>query len=369
MASTQETILLILGYWIIVLLIFYPISKKISNLKLSPLMIMYRKEAGFSFFDKLKGNSIFNVTLWISILITLFSMLLFYYFIGNIALTKLSGVSETGGLVPIIPGITIRGTAIIYILISIGIAATIHELSHAAASKSLGIPIKSTGVILAIILPAAFVEPDEKMFSERPLKDKAKVLSAGPASNFLLGLLLLAILSGIYSFSNGVEVISVSEDSLAQEAGIEPGLVIQEINGQRVKNIADLQQIMNQYKNKDALLTIKGHMPDGSEKTIEIYKPKEADKIGITIREAKAFESMPDQFYFPLINLLSFSYIINISLAIINAAPLFITDGGRMLSEFLVEKIGKIRGKTIGFFIQILTLFLVISSLTFTPIG
>jgi len=366
--STAGIVLLFALFWLSALLLAYPLSKRNPHLKITPLFIMYRRESAFDFLRSLQGKKWFGVVLTASIAVTLLSMFLFYYFIFTISIRSLAGEESAVGIIPIVPGVTVKGAAIIYIIASIGIAAAIHELSHAAALRHVGVPIRSTGVLLAVILPAAFVEPNEEEFARRSIKEKVKVYSAGPASNFVLALLFLALITGLSAMSVGVEILQVEPGSPAEEAGLKPGFVITEVNGKPVKTIEDLHEALLPYRDIEATIVIKGVFKDGRPATFTVHKTKETKLIGIVIRQAKAIGFLPDSIYYPLVAFVTYGYLINLSLALINAAPLFITDGGRMLHDVIVLKFGGVKGKVLNFFIQILTLLMVFSSIRFVPI-
>ncbi|RLG88357.1 MAG: hypothetical protein DRO15_03035 [Thermoprotei archaeon] len=55
-------------------------------------------------------------------------------------------------------------------------------------------------------------------------------------------------------------------------------------------------------------------------------------------------------------------YIINASLAVINAAPLFITDGGKIISE-LADRLG-LAGKALSITLQSITAILIIITIS-----
>lgn len=357
----------ILLYWAVALLVASRLSKRIKGLRITPFMIMYRREAGFCFLDCLKEKKWFRALLVISIFLTGLAAVMFYFFILGVALSRLAGESG-GGLVPIIPGLTIKGEALLYIIVNIGIGAAVHELAHAAASKAVGVPLRSTGALLAVVIPGAFVEPDEEAFNQASLLVKAKILSAGPASNFVLALALLLLLAALTHASSGVQIMSVEPGSPAWEAGLKPGFTIQWINDTRINTIGDLQNALEPYRNSSVTLVIKGVDENGAEKAFIVHKPATRKLIGITVRQAKGVQWMPDSVYYTLTSFTAYGYLVNVSLAMINAAPLFITDGGRMLGELLRRKLGDVKGGTLNFFIQILTVLLVLSSITLRPL-
>jgi hypothetical protein len=51
-----------------------------------------------------------------------------------------------GGVVPIIPGVTITGLPLVYMMIGLALALVTHEFAHGLASSKDNIPIKSSGL-------------------------------------------------------------------------------------------------------------------------------------------------------------------------------------------------------------------------------
>ncbi|AFH42151.1 site-2 protease family protein [Fervidicoccus fontis] len=363
------TVVAIVTYWVIALAIGYALRKKFKGLEVSPFFIIFKKPSALSFLDKYEKNKFLRGLIYASVILTFISLFMFYYYMIEAVALRFSGYSS-GGLVPIIPGITIKGTAIIYILISIGIAALIHELSHAFASRVAHIPVKNVGFILAVFIPAAFVEPDEEAFKKASFKDKIKILSAGPSSNLIIAFIFLILILLMTVNAVGATVVSVESGSPAQIYGIKPGYTILEINGTKIGSPYDIGPIIENYTNSGVWFNITYRSPSSENLSwLLVYKPSNVSKIGITIEQAKGIQSLPDSVYFPMLEFFTFMYVINFSLAIINAAPIFITDGGRIISEIISLKIPGNKGKALNFFIQTFTLLLVLSAITFTPIA
>ena len=85
-----------------------------------------------------------------------------------------------------------------YWLISLFLLMIFHESSHGIVASSHKIKIKSSGfAILAIlvpILPAAFVEPDDKQLEKKKAYQRISVYAAGPFANIVLGFLSILLL-------------------------------------------------------------------------------------------------------------------------------------------------------------------------------
>ncbi len=111
--------------------------------------------------------------------------------------SKLAGLSACPGVTPIVPGVEIPGvpiTAPAHAWISFVIILAIHEGMHGVLLRKAKLGIKSTGLLLAGILPiGAFVEPDEKELKAAPKDDQWKVFVAGAGSNLALFAVLMLL--------------------------------------------------------------------------------------------------------------------------------------------------------------------------------
>ncbi|MBN2094880.1 MAG: site-2 protease family protein [Candidatus Aenigmarchaeota archaeon] len=78
-----------------------------------------------------------------------------------------------------------------------------HELSHGLALAANKLKIKSLGLISLLIIPGAFVEPDEEELKKAGKKEKLQVYCAGSFSNLVVGLVLVLfthmLLAGFYA--------------------------------------------------------------------------------------------------------------------------------------------------------------------------
>lgn len=94
---------------------------------------------------------------------------------------------------------------------------------------------------------------DEKKLSffHKTLLQKALIVFAGPLMNYILAFVVMIIILITYgdkSFSN--KIAGIEHSSPAAEAGILIGDVIESVNGEKVKNMIDVKDIIN--KNKDS---------------------------------------------------------------------------------------------------------------------
>jgi len=96
---------------------------------------------------------------------------------------------------PVLPGININLRQTPYLLVAIVVAIVLHESAHGMIAWSEGIPIKNIGLFLAVLLPGAFVEPDEEKLAEARDISKLRVLSSGSLANLTTAIVCIVILS------------------------------------------------------------------------------------------------------------------------------------------------------------------------------
>ncbi|MCE4625403.1 MAG: site-2 protease family protein [Desulfurococcales archaeon] len=305
---------------------------------------------------------------YISVALLIISAALFYYYVGYVFALKYiikPPGEEVQGFSPIIPGVTIGWKDTIYIMVAIGVAAFFHELSHALVSRAVGVKVKDAGIALFLFIPAAFVEPDEDELKRARLRDRTLIYSAGVGANVILALLSLIALSlAAQSLAMGVMIVDVSQGSPAEQAGLQPGMVIVAVNGEPVKSLNDLINALkkagvgDRSRAADVYLKV---VVDGEEKTVHVHKPVGVDKIGVTLKEIYKYNW--------LVVFIRASYIINFSLALVNAAPLAIplpggvlfADGGQILRDIVAAKYGEEKGNLAAVLVGVATLAVLIS--------
>ena len=160
---------------------------------------------------------------------------------------------------------------IIVFIVALLVAMYLHELGHFIAAKRAGVKVEEFGLGMP---PRLFgIKRGETVYSvnaipvgafvkaagendptvPRSLAGKGPwtrfgIYAAGPLVNFFLAFVLLsAFLALPYSViaGDGLMVHSVSENSPAEEAGIEPGDIILEAAGQPVNKWGDLSNIVD----------------------------------------------------------------------------------------------------------------------------
>jgi membrane-associated protease RseP (regulator of RpoE activity) len=125
--------------------------------------------------------------------------------------------------------------------IALLVGVIVHEGAHGVVARSLGLRVKSSGMILLLFLPIGFfVDVDEDALRKAKARDFQRVLGAGAGINLVVGLVCLALLLSLVSTMtpavNGIAVTSVYQQSPAATHGIKPGDYITYVDGQPVSN-------------------------------------------------------------------------------------------------------------------------------------
>jgi len=185
-----------------------------------------------------------------------------------------------------ISGIIIAFVSLISLII-------IHELGHFLTAKKFGIKVEEFGIgypprmigkkigetIYSInwlplggfcrIFGQETKEDDPRSFSSKPYYQKALVILGGVLVFWVLAAVLFGIVAmigaptvieddDIEGIRNAqVQILGVAENSPAEQAGLEIGSIIEAINGIEIDKVSQLQDITNENKGKEVVLTIK----------------------------------------------------------------------------------------------------------------
>lgn len=270
----------------------------------------------------------------------------------------------------------------IYWILAIFVIAGVHEFSHGLIARAYKIKIKSSGVaflgIIAPLIPAAFVEPEEKQLLKKSLRAQLSVFAAGPFANIITaGIVILLIIhvaapiSGAAFDTNGVEIVDIVDDGPFAHAGVQKGEIIHKMERTRIDSVKNFTEALTTY-NADDIVVIKttdssyavqlGSHPQNatkpylgiSTKQSREVKPEFAAKYGMFLPRAIEWIS----------GFLYWLFVLNLGIGLFNLLPLGPIDGGRMLKAVL-ERISPKKGyqiwKYVSLFFFIIILFNVVA--------
>jgi membrane-associated protease RseP (regulator of RpoE activity) len=363
-------------------------------------LVMFRTRKGLSIMDSLGKRKITKPLAWIMLyllpisgglaLFLILSEFFVYLSPRGVAVANyvVSNISPTGNL--LIPGLN-PYVPIVYGWIAIVVAVVIHEAAHGIVARSLGMRVKTAGVLFLLFIPiGAFVEVDEKEMKEVKPSMALRVLGAGSGINFIVGLLCLLLLAltvgSMTPLANGSAIASVSVPSPAATAGIVPGDFITAINGVSNNDLGTLglspYQVINITIWHDGKTEVLQNVELGIvwDNNTQTHQNTSAPYLGVgylTYGTLKGFVSsyvnpqneapvkwvlyiVPPSFpgisvpvpFSPqlnvfytsplggatndLQNLLFWVFFVNFNLAIFNNLPIYPMDGGQALERFIV---------------------------------
>jgi membrane-associated protease RseP (regulator of RpoE activity) len=222
------------------------------------VFFMLRTKRGLGLMDKLGRWRISKPLAWVFLYLMPIAGAVALYFIIQLVALYLSPVgpalaSTVRTISPLanflLPGI--NPYLPLSVWLAVIVAVVIHEAAHGIVARSLGLPIKSAGVLLLGPLPiGAFVEVDDKQLKEARSRDSLRVLGAGAGINFVVGiaciLLLILTVSAMVPATKGAGIVGVVPDSPtfhspAYVAGIQLGDFVVAINNSPVTDLSVLR--------------------------------------------------------------------------------------------------------------------------------
>jgi membrane-associated protease RseP (regulator of RpoE activity) len=246
-----------------------------------------------------------------------------------------------------VPGVTISWEIFPYILISIAALLIPHEAAHGIASVLDKVPIKSSGVFLAIFLPGGFVEIDEEDLSKRRARTKLRVFAGGSFTNvvswFLVVLLLTNFaltISPLYeSNSSGVLITGLVNGGAAQANNIPQWSVLTKVNTTAVPSVDALRSYLAPLVPGHHLLLTTNNGRNYTIVTQPASDNVNRATIGIfTFNYYSPRASfLPVTFPFQFFNTLSWMSLILLGVALVNMLPMFPFDGDRYFDTILTS--------------------------------
>ena len=357
------------------LLISIYVWKDRKNIERLSVLFVRRTKKGIWLLDKiakipgLRAVYTFAIPIaFIGSILILLLILLNSYFILKVP-------SAGPGIAPVIPGVRIPGSPIFIPfwdgIIALAILLFVHEGSHGIAMRLDKIKVKSTGLLLALVIPGAFVEPDKKNFERaRPLS-RLRVAGAGSFANMVTAvvcvLLAMSLLGGVPL--RGAVLVSVLNETPAGDA-FNQSTVISAVNGYPVYSFSEMAEILNKTKPNETVIFETVRMENGTPMREEVSITATEfpgnrtcgyigiPMIGVVTPSTKSFlvslplqpmfmvkylsyeywELSPAHWKWNLISLLKWTAFLNFAIGLVNLLPVLPLDGGLIIQE-IVKKI------------------------------
>ena len=274
-------------------------------------------------------------------------------FITWTLVSSLPSVLETPAVSIVIPGVEMPGSSIyipfFYGLIALATVLIVHEFSHGIQAVGEKIPIKSIGLLLFIILPGAFVEPDEDELKKAKKPSRLRVYAAGSIANITLAVIAILLVSLIsvgiphYFAEDGIEIDRIVGDS-PSDGVLKEGMVLEAIDNHKIDDSKSYLDIVSSYKPGDNV-TIQ--TDQGSYSLTLDKNPNNESRGFFGIQANKHFELVDNSLgpvpwiLFELLELFNWVAMLNLGIGLFNLLPLKPLDGGYMLEILLSYKLSE----------------------------
>ena len=350
-------------YYLIAFTIIWILSvilkDKLSNhgFEINFPVIMWRTERLRGLISKIAN---FSPTFWkwymnVGIVISYVAML----FITWTLLCSLETVFDAPSVSIVIPGVEMPGSSI-YVpflsgLIALATVLIVHEFSHGIQAVGEKIPIKSIGLLLFIILPGAFVEPDEDELKKASKISRLRVYGAGSIANITLALIAILIFTGLsygiphYFAEDGIEIGRIVGDS-PSEGILKEGMVIESIDNHKINDSESYLDIVGTFKPGDNITV----GTDQGDYSVTLAKNPNNESVGFFgIQASKHFKLVDNSLgplpwvMFSLIEIFQWIFTLNLGIGLFNLLPIKPLDGGHMLEILLTYKLTENQAKPI----------------------
>lgn len=298
-----------------------------------------------------------------------------------------------GGVI-LLPGIT-PYLPFLYGWFGFVVTILVHEGAHGVAARSLGLRVKSSGLLFLLFVPiGAFVDVDEEQIKKAKARVSSRVMAAGVGSNVVVAVVcligVLLIVGGLAPVIDGAYISVVNQGSPAEASGLLPKDVFVSIDGVRINQTADLTAILgNKTSGETVNVTVaRGDMWRNRFSTVvNLTASENRTVMGVSVGDLQteerlrnyenvtlerlsmylvppvlapglvpfsddlsAYYTSPLGPQWPVFaNTLFWLWFINVNVAVFNALPIYPLDGGRMFNIALKSFLrGKEREKLIS---------------------
>jgi len=330
----------------IILLVILAIHDR-KNIKFKYGVLIRRMQKGKEWIYAVgdKHKTLFSFFGYAAIVVGIIASIVSLYFILQSSYNIITNPREARpGLQPIIPSVpstTVCRYALCvpfwYWIIGVLVVLLSHELSHAFVSRAENIKIKSFGLLSLVVLPGAFVEPDERQLKKSGSMTKLKIYAAGSFANILIFALATALSIAMFRtlyVESGVNYQSLVDSSPAEAASLKGAIT--EINGQKIYNTDDFKQVMSKVM-PGQFVVLK--TTEGDYRFATAANPDNPEQSYIGIANPYTYFTVTSQagifrgsieWVYQLIVWIAF---LNIGIGLVNLLPIKPLDGGLVYEE------------------------------------
>lgn len=349
----------VIGFIIIWVLAF--LLKGKYNITVEGIVLMLKTERLHDIIDKIakKAPRFWKTYMNIGIPVGFFLMILMLVSL----VWSLQLMFEMPTVSLILPGVDVPGSPL-YIPFGTGMLALatvliIHEGGHGVLARVENVAIDSVGLLLFLIIPGAFVEPNEEELKKVNGISKLRVYFAGPMFNMglaVIGIVLMLLVGGLitagdFYTTDGMEITSVVPAS-PSEGVLSNGMIIKQVNNQSVVNTKSYMKIMDKNKiGENVTITT----DTGTYHVVARENPNNNSRAYIGVRSKEHVIVTPEAnskygTFIPwlltqLRELFYLVFLLNFAVGTFNLLPMKPLDGGLILEEIIGYRIREDRRK------------------------
>ena len=352
------------------------IYKDRKNMEFHTLMVMRRTERFKTLIDRIANISprFWKAAAVLGILMAIYVMFYGSFLLLSTAGSVLLGLIKQPALQLILPSPTATGASgpgymlipFWFWIITIGAILVPHEMMHGIVARAEKIKLKSVGLMLLIIFPGAFVEPNERQLNKAKLLTRLRVFAAGSFANFSMFVILLVLVAYVVwplAAGHGIILETVAAGSPAALAGLQPGMLVSSANGNIVEATYSEYASGRGYLTEEVGTVNIGDKivftADGRDYEMEAAKSPETDApyVGITYAPVMKVPYKPFSTVMQLVLMIAqFS----LAVGMVNILPIYPLDGGLMLEAVSKRFLGKRAGHIITLVITAFVLLILI---------
>lgn len=357
MTKMNFDLISVLIFYGILLILYYSFKDKFTS---QGFIVMYKTKWGIKLMDSIskKFPRIIAFLSYVGVVFGFLGMAFIMYFLVKETWKLIFVPGTASALAPVLPGIEVSaGIPVLsfwHWIITIFIAAAIHEFSHGVVARLHNVPIKSSGFAFMGPLLAAFVEPEEKSLEKKRRVKQMAVFAAGPFSNILFGIFILLLmlfvftpLLGVVYESNGIFVNGVVDGYAVNESGLDAPFIIESIDENEINNFNDFI-VINSNLNVGQEIVLGTDKGEYNIILSENPNNSSAPFFGIVGMEENYVFKENYSYLTPFDGtiewirmLLMWLFMISIGVGLFNLLPLGPVDGGRMFYVLMLGVLGK----------------------------
>lgn len=295
---------------------------------------------------------------------------------------SLTMIMDTPSVSLIVPGVDVPGSPIFipffYGFVGLATVLVVHEFSHGILARVEKINIKSIGLLLFLILPGAFVEPDEEELNQLSRPSKLRIYAAGSIGNLSLAAIAIILMTICSScvvpalfHEDGVGIERIVSDSPA-DSYLKSGMILHSINNCTITDSQSYVAAVSSLK-PNSMVSVCTDQGNFSFKGSVNPKNNSLGYMGVQAQIRYALNSGWDnQFFSPLLGFIIqlpqlFMWIafLNLAIGTFNLLPMKPLDGGYIFENLMSYVMSERILKFLSTFLTALVAIIIVFSLVY----